>query len=167
MAELNVLKFMFIAFIIIEIIGAWAMSGIFEYKGEKRWKSIIPFYRHYVFGKIMDEESNGKDAMNYCILYFISMLSLVIGTIGGLSLTLLMENGVLFILMCLLSLFIFVGAGMCFVKYCLALSNVRIKYLQEIGREDMLIPWTICPGCVQIYLALINLQKKKSVTAVE
>ena len=39
------------------IIGMWM---IFQYNGEKPWKSIIPFYSIYIFSKTFNEERLGK-----------------------------------------------------------------------------------------------------------
>lgn len=57
------------------IIGMWM---IFQYNGEKPWKSIIPFYSIYIFSKTFNEERLGKK-LAWCQFLLISAIFIFFG----------------------------------------------------------------------------------------
>ena len=67
-------KLTFISLLI--IICTILRAVIFNQRGEKAWKSLIPFYNKYVLGKLCDSKKLGIITMVFsCLTYVITMIS--------------------------------------------------------------------------------------------
>lgn len=165
---------------ILNILGIVGMWKIFEDRGEKGWKAIIPFYSDYVFGKVCDETKLGKKVVIWevttIILLFVVFFALSFSLASSGSLeqiqeiiatleanpnavitpdmmannNLTLSNPVPF----LISLLLFVIAIIFLFVYIIKL---RYRFtVKNNGQTWLMILWILIPAIALLYFAFIH-----------
>lgn len=147
---------------IASIIGMWK---IFEDRGEKGWKSLVPFLNTLTFGRVCGEEERAKSLMIkniILVLMFLIMLPIAayilsISESSSVSSSSGRSLGIILLILLLAFLVLGIIAYVQQIKLFLAFDKVNE------GPSWMIILWLLLPAGAYIYYAFIH----KNVTILE
>ena len=124
---------------VVSMIANWK---IFEDRGEKGWKALIPFYSTYTFGKICGDIEDAKRLMIWIAVLLVSAVGLSIMLAGSVGLL-----AVIFGLLVLASLVL-----------TLYYTYKLYKHFDTVngGPSWMIILWIFLPAAAAIYYAFIQ-----------
>ena len=147
---------------IVSIIGMWK---IFEDRGEKGWKSLVPFLNTLAFGRVCGEEDRAKNLMikniilvlMFLIMFPIAVYIMSVAESSSAPSSSTKVLGIVLLILFLAFLVLAIVAYIQQIKLFLAFDKVNE------GPSWMIILWLLLPAGAYIYYAFIH----KNITILE